>query len=338
MSVKRGLLMAAIVAPVLAWLLYWLITPPAETAERLSIQLARAQTFSADVDLELAPRFSPDGTAVLFAQGTPRQTKIVMRDLSGNVITTIEKPGAVLLSPVWGPWSRKIYFWQQTADGCSIVERDVLNHTERQVVGCANQPQPRFDVYGDGKHIVVAWRARPEHPFGIARVNVADGTAEMLTSPQPGDGEDGLPRLSRDGTRMVFVRGGASHAKLWIMDPDNPSTARPLVSVEGQLYGVAWRGNHNDRLIAAADWPGFRALHLVDVATGNVDLIGARGARFPDSSTNGDIVYEAATYRADLWLANPDDPAQTPRDGRQPIAMREAATLIDLMFAPVASR
>ena len=45
---------------------------------------------------------------------------------------------------------------------------------------------------------------------------------------------------------------------------------------------------------------GFRALNTLDLATGPAALAGARGAQFPDVSRDGDIVYEAAAYQANL--------------------------------------
>ena len=285
------------------------------TPARLSLQIAAAQSFSSDADLELAPRFSPDGSNVIYAQGTVRETHLVIRDLRGNVVTTIEKPDAILLSPLFGPWSRRIYYWQRTAEGCAIIERDLASAVERQIIGCDNQPQPRFDLTADGVYLAVTMRPRPEHPPGIARVRVSDGMSEMLTTPQPGEGEDGLPRFSPDGSQVAFARGSASHAKLWIVDTALPAAAikaRPLASVEGLLYGVAWLGDKGP-LIAAADWPGFRALHRVDIATGEAELVGARGARFPDVSSSGDLVFELATYRADLWLTDANDPGTSPK-------------------------
>ena len=63
-------------------------------------------------------------------------------------------------------------------------------------------------------------------------------------------------------------------------------------------------------LLVAADWPGFRALNRLDLATGATSLLGARGARFPDIARNGDLVYENATYRADLWLTDTRQPGK----------------------------
>jgi hypothetical protein len=57
-------------------------------------------------------------------------------------------------------------------------------------------------------------------------------------------------------------------------------------------------------LLVASDWLGFRALTVLDLRTGEASLLGARGARFPDVSATGDVVWENAVFRADLWLVD----------------------------------
>jgi hypothetical protein len=84
----------------------------------------------------------------------------------------------------------------------------------------------------------------------------------------------------------------------------DPSSARALAPVEGLSYGAAWLRAEGP-LLVAADWFGFRSLNLLDVASGEAHVIGARGARFPDVGPHGEIVYENAVYTANLWLLDP---------------------------------
>jgi dipeptidyl aminopeptidase/acylaminoacyl peptidase len=76
-------------------------------------------------------------------------------------------------------------------------------------------------------------------------------------------------------------------------------SAHVLARQEGLSYGLAWRGN--DTVIAAADWFGFRAINVIDVASGQARLAGARGARFPDAGPHGEVVWENAVYGSNLW-------------------------------------
>jgi len=63
----------------------------------------------------------------------------------------------------------------------------------------------------------------------------------------------------------------------------------------------------------SADWTGSRALHLIDLATSKVTLAGGRGGQFPDVSARGDVVFESASYQANLQLLDLADAARAPQ-------------------------
>jgi hypothetical protein len=90
--------------------------------------------------------------------------------------------------------------------------------------------------------------------------------------------------------------------ELWTMNRDG-SGAAAATNARGSVYGAAWRDNR--RVLVAADWFGFRALNEVDLATHAASFVGARGARFPDIAPSGEIVFENAQFRTDLWAFDP---------------------------------
>lgn len=283
-----------------------------EPGAELAGRLAAAQPLTADLSLELSPRFSPDGTRAAFVVAEGDESRIAIQSLEGGPRRLIGEAGAVRQSPVFFPDGRRIAFWLAQGGDCAVVEYDLDSGAKRDIVGCGAQPRSRFDLSPDGKRLAVTATHREQFPPGIAIVDVASGELRHLTKPEPGEGDDLHPRFSPDGQRIAFFRGTASHRRAWIVKADDPASAKPASALEGLTYGSAWLGPDGP-LLVAADWLGFRALTLLDLGTGRARLLGARGARFPDVSPGGDVVYENAVFQANLWLADAKDESAAPQ-------------------------
>jgi Tol biopolymer transport system component/DNA-binding winged helix-turn-helix (wHTH) protein len=282
----------------------------AESSE-WTTRINAAAPFASDPALELGPRFSPDGRRVIYVRraANVRQSEIVIQDIASgarNVAVTDEQ---AMSSPVFFSDGKRIAYWKQTADGCEIVERDLAQGATKRLLDCALRPQPRFDLSPDGKRLVFSARPRADYPWRLLMLDLASGETIKVTEPQPGDGNDTLPRFSPDGSRVAFFRGSESHDRIWIAAASAPFAAKPATTIEGLSYGFAWAGNDGP-LLVAADWHGFRALNELNLQTGESRLLGARGARFPDLSRQGELVFESASYRADLRLTDADAPGK----------------------------
>ncbi|MCL4690600.1 MAG: PD40 domain-containing protein [Burkholderiales bacterium] len=284
----------------------------AAPAPALAERIAAAQPLTADLALELGPRFSPDGQRVAFALGEGLAFRIAVQPAAGGARRLIGEEGTTHLSPVFFPDGRRLAYWRQREGDCAIVEHDLDSGRERPLLGCAMRPRARFDLSPDGKRLAVTATAATAVPPGIVLVDIASGAATSLTATRPGGEDDLYPRFSPDGRRIAFFRGTESHRRLWIAETADPASAREALPIEGLAYGAAWLAPEGP-LIVAADWLGFRALTLVDLATREARLLGARGARFPDASPAGDLAWENAVFRANLRLVDPareDAPAQ----------------------------
>jgi hypothetical protein len=213
-------------------------------------------------------------------------------------------------SPVFFPDGRRIAYFRRDGAGCGIVERNLDDAVERELVGCAAAPGRRFDLAPDGRHLVYV--SLREGEYGLRLLEIATGRVTPLTTPPQGAGADVYPRFSPDGRRVAFMRGPQGMHEAWTVPVDGPGQARASGSPRGMSWGLAWLGNDGP-LLVSADWLGFRALDVLDLATGAVTLAGARGAQFPDVGPQGDIVYEAASYQANLQLLDTADPAAPPK-------------------------
>lgn len=282
-------------------------TEPMEA--RLQRQLNGAVQFSSEVDMEMSPRFSPDGKRVAFALGDEQTSRVVIQDVATRGRVTFGAPGAFYVSPVFFPDGRRLAFFRRQDKSCAIVERDLASGAERVLVECSAGPAPFFDLSPDGRYLVYAATAYSDS--GLRLLDVATGRVTRLTEPTPEIGHDTFPRFSPDGTRIVFLRGVLEWREIWMLTVATPAAARTVGMQRGMVLGLAWRDASS--LVVAADWSGTRALNVLDVTTGKAALAGARGAQFPDVSADGSIVYEAAAYTANLGLVDLANPAAPPK-------------------------
>jgi DNA-binding winged helix-turn-helix (wHTH) protein/Tol biopolymer transport system component len=280
------------------------------TADAVAPRLNGAMQFSSDVEMELSPRFSPDGSKVAFVLGDYDHGSIVVQDVATRARTVLGSDGAAYLSPVWFPDGERLAYFRRQHDACAIVERSIAQDSERVLVDCDRVPGPRFDLARDGKRLVYA--SFRDGDVGLRVLDVASGRVTALTTPDKDVGVDSYPRISPDGTRVAFNRGLHGQTEVWIVPMDAPQKALATGSPRGLTLGLAWAGNDGP-LLVGSDWSGFRALHVLDIATGKSALAGARNAQFPDVGPHGEIVYESAAYQANLQLLDVADPAAPTR-------------------------
>jgi len=280
-----------------------------DAGDAFADRLATAQPFTADLQFELNPRFSPDGNRVAFVLGEGAKSRIVVQPADGGARRLVGDAQALQLSPVFFPDGRRLAYWRARDGECAIVEHDLDSGAERPLLDCALGPRSRFDLSPDGRRLVVTASAKQA---GLVLVDVATGATSPFTRTAAGEADDLSPRFSPDGRRVAFFRGNESHRSLWVAQTDDPASARRATDLEGLTYGAAWLGPEGP-LVVAADWLGFRALTWLDLRTGQVRLLGARGARFPDVSPAGDVVYENAAFQANLWRVDTAGADPAPR-------------------------
>ena len=334
-SRRRGLILALLLmAAAIGAAGWWALRPRPAAFADLERRLTLARPLTSDPQLELSPRFSPDGTHVAFALADRDAARIVVQSIDGGARQVVgDLDTDARMSPVFFPDGKRIAYWKGNDADCSIVERSLDTGRERTLLDCAMSPRSRFDLSADGRWIVFSGNARREDPATLWVLDVAGGAPQRLTTSEKDLGDDIVPRFSPDARQVAFFRGNASQRAPWIVTRGDPASAHAVAKLEGLSYGFAWLGRDGP-LLVAADWFGFRALNLLDVASGEARLVGARGARYPDVGPAGEIVFESAAYTANLWSVDPGGgPAKQPswpstRYSNEPEFSPDAARLV----------
>ena len=306
---------AAMLAIVLAAFFAWRPTGEhAASLADLTRQLSGAEPFSSGVELEVLPRFSPDGSHVAFAASTRTRSQVIVREVRSASRIAIGDAGEVASGPVYFPDGQRIAFFRQSSEReCGIDAIDLRTQARERLVDCARTPGARFDLSPDGRMLVYSGIVRPQFPAGLVARDLASGKERVLTSPSPDQGSDVSPRFAPDGSTVAFLRGTQSSREVWTLALADGAEARNAGSPRGPAYGIAWLGARGP-LLVGADWSGQRALNRFDLATREAAMAGGRGARSVDVDRAGNIVFENAVYSANLYLLDPSRGDEAPRE------------------------
>ncbi len=286
------------------WFTQKLESPPPQslTAQRL----LQARPFTSDPGRELLPRFTPDGRWVVYTRFQPEtepahlrlraidgtEDRVLVQDVFENYCGSVSPDGGQLA-------------WLRTRDGrCEVMYRALLGGASRVLAGCAAAVGcPEW--VPDGSALLLEG---DEARAGLREVSFPAGVSRTLTTPAGGM-VDVMPRVSRDGADVVFWRAdGNARTLMRVARAGGEATA----ASDGGYLAFGHAFDVDGALITADDRFGQRA--LVRIAAGkDAELLGAAGARHPDISPGGALVYEVAQYDANLWRIDLRDASKPPQ-------------------------
>ncbi len=339
------LLSVLVLAIMLALAAFWLrqtdvITPrkvpvPGQNQASLSAaELLLVRPLTSSPGIEFSPRFSKDGLWLAYAVATPPApgSHLMLRSRDGLVQRRFTDASEA--EDVCPLFVAADLIWTRHHQGrCQLLKQAMMADTPQLLAACATV-RSCPDVSADGTRLVyTAPNTSANHGSGLALLTLRTGASQILTSPERKTGNDIDPRFSPLG-EVSFVRGTDGTQSLWQMPLTASATARRVALVDSMIFGQAYLPD--GRLLIASDALGFRALLKLapEPATSSVnpELLGARGARFPDVAPDGSVVYEQASYDANLWLyrANAKPVRLTPSSRYEgyPVLSRDARTLV----------
>lgn len=284
--------------------LWWRVRSPGpQVIATLVAQILRAQPLTSTPGAELRPRFAHSAAWLAYSAEAVEGDglHLWLRSRDGATLRQLTDGPVRDLCPLFAEQDRLLYFNRYAERRCQLMRLAVVGGTP-QAIGDCGFVASCGDLSPDGQWWVhTSTPATAGEAEGLARLHLADGRLERLTHPALKEGADVEPRISPfDPDRLVFQRGREGEARIWQLRGIGTAARPQVLPLEaGMQYGSAWLQPNG--LLVASDLSGFRALQQLDLETGKLQLLGARGARYPTRAPDGSLAWELASYDANLW-------------------------------------
>ena len=251
---------------------------------------------------EVTPALSPDGSTVVYAGGPDRPNGLyVMPADGGDPIRLVQRTDLVL-GPRWSPDGTRIAYVDVENDVCRVMMIAATGGPETAVAPCPGERMETLDWWPDGRSLVLAGNkeAEPE----MTRLDVASGRVTPLRYTCPPGAVDTRPRVSPDGTRVLFRRTVSDDVQTISVLDVASGVVTPLVTADRMMPGHDWLpdGGVVYALALAAGGHLWR-LASADGTARPQPLPVEQPGIFPDIAAGG-LVFER--WRVDIGLWNTD--------------------------------
>lgn len=302
------LLILIVVAVVLAWRGRDPSVPTLSAAD-----MTRTRPLTSGPGWEFRPDISADGRWVAYSENLPGSDRsaLVLQDVGGDHREVLEADDAANTRPAFSPDGTQLVFLRVRDTGCELAVRSLPGSTARKLATCSSELASSPAWSADQKWVAYSALAASGEMPGIAVVEVASGTVRVLTRPTALQGPDRDPEFIPGRGMISFARGHDGEQHLMTISLDAASSEPQTLWNAGRLQGHAWRADGR-QLIVASDQPGYRALVLLDASGQLIEVLGARGGRYPAWSASGALVFELAQFDANIWRLDLATPGATP--------------------------
>ena len=193
-----------------------------------------AKALRTGIPFEIQPRFSPDGKMISFTSDAGGGDNIWVMNADGSDAKQVTKEKFRLLNnAVWTPdgqylIARKHFTSQRSLGAGEMWQYHISGGSGLQVTKRKNDQQDVNEPFisPDGKYLYYSEDMYPggffqynkdpnSQIYVIKRYNFEDGTTETITG---GPGGAARPTLSRDGTKLAFVKRVRTKSVLFIHD------------------------------------------------------------------------------------------------------------------------
>jgi serine/threonine-protein kinase len=188
------------------------------------------------------PRWSPDGSRLLFRRIEKTKADVALVDASTRAVTLVTDDYVLDLDPAWAPDGRAIYFSSARGGGLNIwrvpleAGGSTTGPAEQLTTGAGEDVQPT--IAPDGRRLVFAVRGINSD---LWRLPVSPQTGRSTGSPEPMVATtrvESRGAWSPDGRLMAFNSDRSGEMNLWIQD--SAGLVRQITSGAGGDYQPTW--------------------------------------------------------------------------------------------------
>ena len=225
------------------------------------------------------PRWSPDGTRIVFTANPRGHYDIFVMNADGTGITAVAATPADETEPAWLPDGAGLAFTRDDA----LWAIDLAAKRERRVLPDFSRSHGLSDFASGGG--LAAFTGKRLLGWDVFAADLARATATPLTD----GGKSCRPRFSRDGKTIAYVSSLADgKGDVFLMNPDGSGKVRLTARNDTVDYFPAWSPDDQDIVFCSSSEhspkKGRWSLFLVKTSTKLVTPLfsGFEKALFPD--------------------------------------------------------
>jgi len=204
----------------------WTVPPEGGLAEQLTDGLVQAK----------APRWSPDGTSILYQVSAGTGTQIWQLDLASSVTRRVSDPSFHNQNASWHPQGERIVFASERNDsGLDIWETDLPTGLNWRVTShTGDETEPTWSQ--NGRHLAYIREADDRYALVLRRLGEAE--QELVVSATPLS----APSWRPDGSLITYLRHSEDGPVLEMVILSDPPLARVFAAGEDFFSApVSWR-------------------------------------------------------------------------------------------------